>query len=95
MAYGDLKHLPRRTTPDKILSDKTFNFAKNKNMTDINVKLLQWLTNVFMKNLLPRVQINLLLTKEHELILKINNEQISHTNQLLKDLKNIKCILKI
>ena len=30
MVYGDLKHLPRRTTPDKILSDKTFNFAKNK-----------------------------------------------------------------
>ena len=29
MAYGDFKDLKRRTTSDKILRDKAFNFAKN------------------------------------------------------------------
>ena len=29
MAYGDFKDLGRRTTSDKILSDKAFNIAKN------------------------------------------------------------------
>ena len=29
MAYGDFKDLVRRTTSDKILRDKAFNFAKN------------------------------------------------------------------
>ena len=29
MAYGDFKYLTRRTASDKILLDKTFNFAKN------------------------------------------------------------------
>ena len=28
MAYGDFKDLTRRTAPDKILRDKTFNIAK-------------------------------------------------------------------
>ena len=30
MAYGDFKDFTRRTTSDKILSDKAFNIAKNK-----------------------------------------------------------------
>ena len=29
MAYGHFKDLTRRTTSDKILRDKAFNFAKN------------------------------------------------------------------
>ena len=29
MAYGDFKGLPKRTTSDKVLLDKTFNIAKN------------------------------------------------------------------
>ena len=29
MAYGDFKDLNRRTTADKVLSDKVFNIAKN------------------------------------------------------------------
>ena len=29
MAYGDFKHLPRRTVSDKVLSDKKFNISKN------------------------------------------------------------------
>ena len=28
-AYGDYKELPRRTTSNKVLRDKTFNLAKN------------------------------------------------------------------
>ena len=31
MAYGDFKHLSRRTAFDKILRDKAFNIAKNPN----------------------------------------------------------------
>ena len=29
MAYGDFKGLPKRTTSDKVLLDKTFTIAKN------------------------------------------------------------------
>ena len=29
MAYGDFKHLPRRTNFDKLLPDKEFSIAKN------------------------------------------------------------------
>ena len=29
MAYGDFKHLKRRTASDKIFRDKAFNIAKN------------------------------------------------------------------
>ena len=29
MAYGDFKHLTRRTASDKILYDKAFDIAKN------------------------------------------------------------------
>ena len=29
MAYGDFKHLTRRTASDKILHDKAFDIAKN------------------------------------------------------------------
>ena len=29
MAYGDFKHLARRTTADKVLRDKAFNIDKN------------------------------------------------------------------
>ena len=29
MAYGDFKHLKKRTAADKVLSDKAFNIAKN------------------------------------------------------------------
>ena len=29
MDYGDFKYLPRRTTSDKVLRDKTFNVPNN------------------------------------------------------------------
>ena len=35
MAYGYFRDLTRRTVSDKILRDKAFNIAKNKNMMDI------------------------------------------------------------
>ena len=31
MAYGHFKDLPRRTTSDEVLPDKTFNIARNSN----------------------------------------------------------------
>ena len=35
MTYGDFKDSARRTTSDKVLRDKAFNIAKNRNMTDM------------------------------------------------------------
>ena len=51
MAYGDFKDLTRRTASDRILRDKTFNIAKNPKYDDINVGLLQWSANFFIKKL--------------------------------------------
>ena len=45
MAYGDFKVLLRRTTSNKILSDKAFNIAKIRNTMDINVDLFHWFIN--------------------------------------------------
>ena len=45
MAYGDFTNLTRRTDSDKILRDKAFNIAKNRNMMDIKGVLLQWFIN--------------------------------------------------
>ena len=45
IAYGDFKDFPRRTASDKVLGDKAFSIAKNQNMMDINVDLVQWFTN--------------------------------------------------
>ena len=45
MAYGDFTNLTRRTDSDKILRDKVFNIAKNRNMMDIKGVLLQWFIN--------------------------------------------------
>ena len=41
MVYGDFEYLNRKTIADKVLRDKAFNTAKNPNMMDINVDLLQ------------------------------------------------------
>ena len=51
MAYGDFKHLSRRTASDKILRDKAFNIAKILIMTDIKGGLLLWFTNFLIKRL--------------------------------------------
>ena len=49
MAYEDFKDLTRRTASDKILRYKAFSIAKNPNVMDINVDLLQWSINVLRK----------------------------------------------
>ena len=51
MAYGDFKHLKRRTFSDKFLRDKVFNITKNPNMIGINEDLLLWSTNFLTKSL--------------------------------------------
>ena len=51
MAYGDFTNLTRRTDSDKILRDKAFNIAKNRNMMDIKWVLLQWFINVLIETL--------------------------------------------
>ena len=51
MAYGDFTNLTRRTDSDKILRDKAFNIAKNRNMVDIKWVLLQWFINVLIETL--------------------------------------------
>ena len=51
MASGDFTNLTRRTDSDKILRDKAFNIAKNRNMMDIKWVLLQWFINVLIETL--------------------------------------------
>ena len=55
MAYGDFKYLTKRTAPDKILRDKTFNMLKIQNMMNINRYFLQWSINSLSKKLLVSV----------------------------------------
>ena len=50
MAYGDFKDLGRRTTSDKILSDKAFNIAKNIKYDGIKEDLLLWFINFLIKS---------------------------------------------
>ena len=49
MIYRDFKDLPTRTASDKVLWDKASNIAKNPNMMDINVDLLEWFINLWIK----------------------------------------------
>ena len=49
MAYRDFTDLPTRTTSDKALLDKASNIAKNPNMMDINVDMLEWFINFWIK----------------------------------------------
>ena len=64
MAYGDFKYLIRRTASDKILHDKVLDIAKNSNMMDINVNLLQWSINFLIKKfLVERLKIKICQTK--------------------------------
>ena len=64
MAYGDFKYLIRRTASDKILHDKVLDIAKNSNMMDINVNVLQWSINFLIKKfLVERLKIKICQTK--------------------------------
>ena len=62
----------------KELCDKPLNIAKDQNMMDINVYLIQWFINFLIKNLLVVV----LKMK----IFLIKNWRKNHTNQLLENL---------
>ena len=64
MAHGDFKDLNKRTATYKVLYDKTFKIAKNRNMMDINVDLLQQFINFLVKYLLvEQLKIKLYLIK--------------------------------
>ena len=52
MAYGDFKHLRRRTASNKILRDKAFDIAKHPKIVDIKGVLLQLFINFLIKRLL-------------------------------------------
>ena len=47
MAYGDFKDLKRRTAPDKILRDKTFNIAKNTKYDGYQKELSSMIYEIF------------------------------------------------
>ena len=47
MAYGDFKDFTRRTTSDKILSDKAFNIAKNKENNEYQRGIASMVYNFF------------------------------------------------
>ena len=64
MAHGDFKDLNKRTATYKVLYDKTFKIAKNRNVMDINVDLLQQFINFLVKYLLvEQLKIKLYLIK--------------------------------
>ena len=49
LAYGDFKHLARRTASDKLLKDKAFNFAKNPKYDGYQRGLASMIYNFFNK----------------------------------------------
>ena len=51
MSYGDFKDLTRRTTCDKILSDKAKILLKIQNIIDFQGVMSQWFTNFLIKRL--------------------------------------------
>ena len=61
MGYGDFEDLIRRTTSHKISCDEVFNITKNLKYDGYQRVLLQRFINVLMKEILLRVQINLLV----------------------------------
>ena len=65
MTYGVFKDLLREQIKHSVL-------LKIQNMTVIKKILLHWFRNCLIKILLLRVQVNLLLTQEHELFNVIN-----------------------
>ena len=93
MAYGDVKDLPRRM-------DKAFNIAKYPQYDGYQrgLALVVYIFFFFffwLKGLLLRVKINLLLTQEHKLILilKTNNQQKNYISRLLENINNVKYTL--
>ena len=60
MAYGDFKHLKRRTASDNILRDKSFNIAKNPKYDGYQRELASMVYKFFHKKsaLLPNKSVS-------------------------------------
>ena len=86
MAYGKYKNLAKRKESDKVLKDKAFKIAGNRNYDGYQRGLASMVYKFFNKNLqvvVPlRLQINLLNLSQN------NNLQMNFINQLLKNLKD-------
>ena len=52
MAYGVFTDLSRRTTSDKVLHNKAFNFAKNPKYAEYEISLASMVYKFFIKSLL-------------------------------------------
>ena len=78
VAYGNFKHLTRRTTSDKISHDKAFSSATNPKYMDVNIDLLQ-LSIIFLikKLLVEQLKMKICQTKR-----SLEN----YTNQILENL---------
>ena len=50
MTYRDFKNLPRKTTSDKVVRDKAFNFAKNSKYVGYQRGLAAKIYKFFVKN---------------------------------------------
>ena len=57
MDYGDFKDLAKRTTSDKVLRDKAFNFVKNSKYYEYQRDLASMVYNFLIKNLLLEEQL--------------------------------------
>ena len=57
MDYGDFKDLAKRTTSDKVLRDKAFNFVKNSKYYEYQRGLASMVYNFLIKNLLLEEQL--------------------------------------
>ena len=66
MADGDFKNLPRRTASDKVLSDKSFNNARNPKYNGYQREFTSMVYKFFGKSLLvPVFKVNLYQTSNN------------------------------
>ena len=88
MAYNKYKDLSGRTAPDKVSRDEAFSIASNPKYDGYQKSLASMVCQFLDKN--REILLHLLITQEQKqnlvlnliLILKINNQHKSSTNQL-------------
>ena len=94
MTNGEFKDLPRRLVSDKVLRDEVFNIAKNRKDVryqrgfDLVVSKFCFIKSILV--MLLHVQINLLIKVK---LYQTNNLLKNCTNQLLENVKNVKCYI--
>ena len=94
MTNGEFKDLPRRSVSDKVLRDEAFNIAKNRKDFryqrgfDLVVSKFCFIKSILV--MLLHVQINLLIKVK---LYQTNNLLKNCTNQLLENVKNVKCYI--